>query len=187
MHETWPDLYLRHFTRYFGKPFDVTDYRDDFDESLRLAVFDQPYPGFRLYASLGLSLHDLEVKRMGEVILLADAAAKEVPAIFVNALYFILAKRIDLAARFAIGGLAMVNPQFAEYYDKSAIYIAPAEGFAEGFETVVGDDGDGSIFQGFFISSAEQDFLNRHGAAAFEDKLYVQDADPCSLRRPPCV
>ncbi len=32
-----------------------------------------------------------------------------------------------------------------------------------------------------------QDYLNRNGPAAFEEKLASQEADQCSLRRPPCI
>lgn len=187
MYETWPDLYLRHFTRYFGKPFDVVVYRHEFEDPLRLAVFDRAYPKYRVYASLGLSLHDRDLKGMGEIILLADDAGQDVPTIFVNALFFMLTRKIAINSRFAIGGVDMVNEPFATYFDKSAIYVAPAHGFPEGFETVCGDDGDGSVYQGIFISASEQDYLNRHGAAALEEKLFGHDADPCSLRRGSCV
>lgn len=187
MHETWPDLYLRHFTHYFGKPFDIVVYRDDYDEPLRLAVFDHAYPGYRVYASLGLSMHAHDLKSIGEVILLADDASRDVPAIFVNALFFMLARRIDITSRFAVGGVAAVSPDFAEHFGKSAIYFAPAEGFFHGFETVAGEEGEGKVYQGIFISPSEQDYLNRHGPAAFDNRFDAQEDDPCSLRRPPCV
>lgn len=187
MHETWPDLYLRHFTHYFGKPFDVVVYRDDYDEPLRLAVFDHAYPGYRVYASLGLSVHAHDLKGIGEVILLADDASRDVPAVFVNALFFMLARRIDITSRFAVGGVEAVSPAFAEHFGKSAIYFAPAEGFFHGFETVAGEEGEGKVYQGIFISPSEQDYLNRHGPAAFDNRFDAQEDDPCSLRRPPCV
>ncbi|MBM4071849.1 MAG: hypothetical protein FJ271_23430 [Planctomycetes bacterium] len=187
---SWPDRYLRHFMRFFGKPFDVVSYRDEYDEHLRLAIFDHAYPGYRVYASLGLSAHAHDLKGIGEAILLADDAPRDVPAIFVNALFFLLARRIDITSRFAIGGVEAVNPAFAEHFDRAAIYFAPAEGFFHGFEAVSGEeniDEEGKVYQGIFISATEQDYLNRRGPAAFEERFDAQEEDPCSLRRPPCV
>jgi hypothetical protein len=187
MEVTWPDVFLRHFTSQFGKPFDVQLYRNDTGEAVRLATFDRAYPNYRVYASLGLSAHGDDLKGIGEAIVLADDPGKDVPLIFVNALFFIFERRIAIASRFAIGGVEMVNPDFAEYFNKAAIYFSPAQGFRPGFETVSWNQETGAVSQGIFISWSEQDFLNRNGPDALEDRLRGQESDPCSLRRPPCV
>lgn len=183
MDTNWPDLYLRHFVRYLGKPFDVQVYRQEDGDSLRIATFDQRYPNYKVYGSLGLSNHAADLGGIGEVILLSDDKGKDVPLIFVHSLFFILKKKIPLNSRFAIGGIEMVNPDFAEYFQKAAIYYNLANGFDDGFEKVK----EGVVYQGIFISWAEQDFLNRNGPTALDEKLHAQDTDPCSLRRPSCV
>ncbi len=183
---TWSDRYLRHFTYFFGKPFDIEVYRKDEVTSLRIATFDHGYKNYRIYASLGLS-DQAELKDIGEVILLADDKGKDLPFLFVNALFFILEKRIPLGSRFAIGGIEVLNPDFAEYYQKQAIYFTLADGFAEGFEQVKHHGDIGLVFQGLFISWAEHDFLNRHGGAELEEKIKAQESDTFSLRRPSCV
>ena len=184
MDMNWPDLYLRHFVRYLGKPFDIQVYRQEDGDNLRIATFDQRYPNYKLYASLGLSNHGSDLGGLGEVILFSDEKnGKDVPLIFVHSLFFIMQKKIALDSRFAIGGIEMINPDFAEYFQKVAIYYTLADGFDPGFEKVK----EGLVYQGIFISWAEQDYLNRNGPVAFEEKYHAQDSDPCSLRRPSCV
>jgi hypothetical protein len=190
----WPDLYLRHFVHYLGKPFDVQVYRQEDGDSLRIATFDRRYaPNYKVYSSLGLSHHAADLGGIGEVILLSDDKGKDVPLIFVHSLFFILKNKVPLHSRFAIGGIEMVNADFAEYFQKAAIYYSLANGFDDGFEKVRPGRGpagvavEGLVYQGIFISWAEQDFLNRNGPVAFEEKFHAQDSDPCSLRRPSCV
>ncbi len=183
----WADRYLRHFTHYFQKPFDVQVYRRDDGVDLRLATFDRGYPKYKIYASLGLSDQAHRLKDRGEIILLSDDPGKDIPFLFVNALFFILDRNIPLGSRFAIGGIDAVKPDFAEYFDKHAIYFTLADGFPPGLERVEMGGEIGTVFQGLFVSWSEQDYLNRNGGAALEERLKAQAADPCSLRRPPCV
>src|SRR6266542_593180 len=72
MSANWDRCYRRHFGSYFGKPFDVQTYRPGADSPpLQLATFDQPYPGYRVYASVGLTAYEADVKALGEVMLQA--------------------------------------------------------------------------------------------------------------------
>src|SRR5688572_14349571 len=125
---SWPDRYLRHFTRHFGKPFDVQRYRQDDGSSLRLATFDLRFKKYRVYASLGLS-DENKLKDRGEVILLADDPGKDIPQAFVNCLFFILGRGIPLGSRFALGGLDTISPAFVDDFDKASLYFTLADGF----------------------------------------------------------
>src|SRR5437870_1947068 len=133
---TWPDLYLRHFTHFFGKPFDVQLYSGEDGSAVRVATFDRRYPKHLVYASLGLSEHADDLREVAEIILLSDDKGKDVPVLFVSSLFFILQRKISLSTPFAMGSIEMVKPEFAEYYGKAAIYYAPADGFPQGFERV---------------------------------------------------
>jgi hypothetical protein len=188
MNTRWTECYLSHFARYFDKPFDVQTYREDDGAGLRLATFDRgPYPNYRMYASLGLADQVDRLKDRGELILLADDPGKDIPFLFLNSLFFILDKGVPLGSRFHIGGIEKLKPDFAEYFDKTAIYYTLADGFPPGFEVVQCNGDLGAVYQGIFISWAEQDYLKRHGPEAFEDRFRKQDADLCSLRRPSSV
>ena len=186
MRPHWIERYRQHFQNYFGKPFDSQPFRPEEGPAIEIVTYDQRYKKFRVFASLGLAQYALDVKELAEVIVVADTAWRDVPVLFVNTLFFAVQQRISLDSRFAIG-VASLNPAFAEHFDKSALFFTVADGFGEGFEQVNCGDATGLVYQGIFISPAEQDFLARHGGPAFEEKLRAQDADLCSLHRPSCV
>lgn len=185
MESVWAECYQRHFARFLGKPFDVETYRSSTGVPLRIATHDLRYKKFRVYASLGMA--DEATQDVGEVVLLADDFGKDIPYLFVNSLFFILERDIPLGSRFAVGGVDLLKPDFAEYFDKVAIYYTMADGFDPGFEQVECDGDIGQVFQGIFISWAELDFLKRQGPDAFEEKFRTQDTELGSLRRPSCV
>jgi hypothetical protein len=180
----WPDLYLRHYERFFGKPFDVQSYHADDGTPVRVATYDLASRDFRIYASVGLSDHAATLQGVGEIIMYDDEKGRDVPKLFVNYLYFILQNKIPLTEPFTIGGLDNLNAAFADYYDKAAAYFTFAEGFGSGIRPIEFDRETGHIFQGILISWAEQDFIKRHGSPAFESKLRSQ---LYALNRRSCV
>lgn len=184
---SWPDLYLRHYQRYFGKPFDVQTFHGDDGNSLRLATYDQRFANFNIYASAGLSDHADQLKGVAEIIILDDEKGKDVRNLFVNYLFFILGHNIPLTGPFTIGGLDKLNPDFADYYSKVALYFTLADGFGPGFEKIEAGGETGLVFQAIVISWPEQDYINRNGAAAFEEKFRGQGGELCALNRPSCV
>lgn len=185
MEPRWADCYLRHFAQHLGKPFDVETYHGDDGLPLRLATYDLRFKGYRVYASIGMA-EEVE-SDVGEVVLLADDFGKDVPELFVNSLFFILQNNIPLGSRFAVGGVDMLNPDFAEHFAKVAIYYRLADELADGFEKLDCEGELGHVYQGIFISWVELDFLKRKGPDAFEEKLKSQEGDKWSLRRPSCL
>jgi len=179
------DTFLRHFTAHLGKPFDVQVYRQEDGPPLRLATFDQTFANYRVYGSLGLSERP-EVPA-AEAVLLADDPGKDVPFIFINSLFFILQRKIPLQTGLVIGGVEMINPDFAEYFNKAALYYTLADDLRPGLGAVELGDDSGEVYQALFVSWAEQDYIKRHGHEAFAKRLAEQDADPCSLQRPSCA
>jgi hypothetical protein len=182
---TWAGAYLRHFKHFFGKPFDIQTFHSVTGIPLRLATYDLRYKKFRVYASLGMA--DEADGDAGEVILLSDDLTKDVPYIFVNSLFFILDKSIALGNRFAVGGVDSLKPDFAEYYDKAAIYYTLATGFDKGFDEVECGEETGQVYQGIFISAAELDFLHRHGPDAFEERINKEHEELWTVQRPSSV
>src|SRR5438552_169052 len=134
MDSPWAKAYLAHFARHLGKPFDVESYRSPTGIPLRLATYDLRFQGFRVYASIGLA--DEVTQDIGEVILFADDFGKDVPYLFVNSLLFILDQDIPLGSPFAVAGVDSLKPEFAEYYDKAAIFYDVAEELDPGFGEV---------------------------------------------------
>jgi hypothetical protein len=185
MDSPWAQAYLRHFARFLGKPFDVELYRSATDVPLRLATYDQRFPGYRVHASIGLA--DEVNQDVGEAILFSDDFGKDVPYVFVNSLFFILDQDIPLASRFAVAGVDSLAPDLAEQYDKAAIYCDVAEGLGDGFGQVECEGETGTVYQGIFISAAELEFLRRDGPDSFAEKLKEQGVERRSLRRGSCV
>lgn len=184
---TWADCYDRHFQRFFGKPFDLQTYRDDRGDALRLATYDRAYDNFRVYTSLGLADLLPEQADIGEIITVVDDVGPDVPFLLVNALFLILHHGIALGSRFTIGGIATLRPEFAEFFDKSALYIMPADGFPEGFTPLQCGADVGEVYQAAFVSPEEEEYIDEKGGAAFEAKVKAQSADLCRLRRLSCV
>lgn len=184
---TWADCYDRHFQSFFGKPFDIQTYRDAGGATLRLATYDQAYPDFRAYASLGLADLLPEQAEVGEIVVVVDDIGPDVPFLLVNALFLVLHHDIALGSRFTIGGIATLRPDFAEFFDKSALYVMPAVGFPEGFAPVNCGADVGGVCQAVFVSPEEEEYIDEKGGAAFEAKVKTQGADLCRLRRLSCV
>ena len=96
----WTEIYQAHFQKYFGKPFDIQVFNDAENFGLKVATHDWAMRGFGVLASLGLAdnLSREGEEDFGEVILFTDVKDKEVGAIFVNALFFILHHDIPLVS-----------------------------------------------------------------------------------------
>jgi hypothetical protein len=168
--------------------------------SLKLATHDWALPGFRVYASMGLAdrLVQNEEEDFGEVILFADTPAAEVPNLFVHALFFILHNDVPLGSRFAIGGIHDLAPEFAVRIRKSALYFTHAQAelvlatpqankpddisHAMTINKVRNGDEFGWVYQAFFITAEENEFLEDNGPDAFEE-LFAKAPDRLGLRR----
>lgn len=187
----YSEFYLDHFSRFFGKPFDVHRYRAPDEEALRLATFDQAYPNFKVLATLGLADRLERLQDLGEVILVVDELGEDVRQLFLNFMFLVAEKNIPLGSRFAVGGIERIDPEFAEYYDKAALYvfpIGPEDGFKPGFEEVDCPGRTGEVFQALFISWPEQDLVRRRGGEALEEKIRALEEDEaCKLSRPSVV
>lgn len=166
----WTDLYRDHFQMHFGKPFDVQVYHGPDDTALKLATHDWAMPGFRVIASLGIA--DLLAREgeeaVGEVILYCDVPDKETHRLFVNALFFVIQNRIPLTSRFSIG-FANLERTFSQRHGKSALYFTRAFSPDGEFDRV----GDlARVYQAFFITPKEDEFLDAHGPLEFETRFW---------------
>jgi hypothetical protein len=175
MPQFWTDTYLQHFQHYFQKPFDNQVYHDPGGSALKVATYDWARHGFRVYASMGLAdkLLQNEETAFGEVILFSDVADREIPQLFVHALFFILQHNIPLKPPFAIGIGAMAGA-FTRRYGKNALYFSGPADHDPTFGAVHQSEAVGQVFQAFFITPEEDKFLEEHGPDAFEAKFRQQ-------------
>jgi hypothetical protein len=207
MRTFWTEIYEQHFQHYFQKPFDVQVYHGPDGDGLKVATYDWAKRGYRVFASVGLAdkLAEIEGEDFGEVVLFADVADKEIPQLFVNALFFILHHEIPLGSRFAIDFGAMA-PDFAQRYNKTSLYFThPADDDGK-FDKVRMGETFGRVYQAFFIAPPEVQYLEDFGSHVFELEFWKpfrkasKDAAPAeveaaarkreeawSVRRPSCV
>ena len=184
----WTEIYQEHFQKYFAKPFDIQVYHDPDGVALKVATHDRARRGFRVLASMGLAdkLVRNEEADFGEVILYADVPDKEIPRLFVNALFFILGNDIPLATPFSIG-IETMQPAFAKRLGKTALYFTRPADDDEAFTEVHRGETMGRVFQAFFITPEEDAFLESHGPEAFEPEFRKQfggkltDEERCTL------
>ncbi len=165
----WTETYERHFQHYFQKPFDVQVYHGPDGAGLKVATYDWAKHGYRVFASVGLAdkLAEIEGEDFGEVVLFSDVADPEIPQLFVNALFFILHFEIPLGSRFGIG-FGDMAPEFVQRYDKTSLYFThPAEDDGK-FDKVRLGEMFGRVYQAFFISPVEVEYLEDFGAHVFE-------------------
>lgn len=168
----WTDIYQGHFEEYFDRPFDVQVYHEADGASIKIATHDWALAGFRVYASMGVAdrlTRDGE-EAVGEAILYADVADPEAPQLFVNALFFILQNGIPFTSRFSIA-FAGLSRAFSKRYDKSALYFTRAFSPDGEFDQV---GRLARVYQAFFITGAEDDFLEANGPVEFEKAFWSQ-------------
>src|SRR5262249_48080816 len=115
----------------------------------------------------------------GEVILFADVPDPEIPKLFVNALFFILQREIPLGSRFSIA-FGDLNHPIGRRYGKTALYFTRSFEDDEHFNEVHRGEAVGRVYQAFFITPAEDKFLDEQGADAFEEKFWKQFDDRLS-------
>jgi Suppressor of fused protein (SUFU) len=208
MRTFWTEIYERHFQLYFQKPFDVQVYHGPDGAGLKIATYDWAIRGFHVFASVGLAdkLADDVEDDFGEVVLFSDVDDAKIPQLFVNALFFILQHGIPLDSRFAIG-FGDMAPEFTQRYDKTSLYFThPADDDSK-FDKVRKGETFGRVYQAFFISPREVEFLEEYGAHVFEQEFWKsfkrtpsKDAAPAeleavakkrqqiwSVRRPSCI
>jgi hypothetical protein len=204
----WTEIYERHFQHYFQKPFDVQVYHGPDGAGLKIATYDWAKRGYRVFASVGLAdkLAEIEGEDFGEVVLFSDVYDAQIPQLFVNALFFILHHDIPLGSRFAIG-FGDMAPDFTRRYDKTSLYFThPADDDGK-FDKVRNGETFGRVYQAFFISPREVEYLEDFGSHIFEQEFWKtfkatpsKDAAPAeleasakkrdlmwSLRRPSCI
>ena len=186
MRPHWIERYRRHFLTHFGQPFDSRPYQQRKRPPSRSSPTTSIYPKFRVFASLGLVNYALDVKEVAEVIQVTDAGWKEVPLLFVNALFFAVQQRIPLDPRYS----PSVWPHWPRRSQSAAEQERPVHhaggrlrrGLRAGGPRRRHGRSTGAVHHagGAGVSGAPR----RPG---MEEKLRTQDADLCGLRRPSCV
>ena len=108
------------------------------------------------------------------------------PRLFVNARFFILQNDVPLGSRFALG-FANAGPDVSPPGIKSRRFISRMHADRRSNSAGCGGEMFGRVFQAFFITREEDEFLDAYGAHAFEEEFFKAEEDRLSVRRKPCV
>jgi hypothetical protein len=120
---------------------------------------------------------------VAEVCLPVDDGWDDVPYILASALFFMAKNRMSVGWGVSIGGIEQISPQFANNFNKSAIYFTNVFDLPNDFGKVKCDNGTGSVYLAMFISETERAFFKQNGAEKFETLLEDKHVDPFALSR----
>ena len=182
------ECFYDHFTRFLGQPAGHTVFRSDTPEpSIQILAYDRVLADCRVFCSLGLTHYAQELMGVCEVFLPADDAWDEIPALLANALDYMTKKPVRLKRGTALGGMANINRQFTERFQKHALYFSLPFGMPDDFAMVDCGTLSGCVYLAAFITQAEYDYLLAHGPEQLERLLEDQLLDPYHLQRGSCI
>lgn len=181
---SWGERFYDHYRTHLGAPTESRTFRPEGSErSLQVLAFDEVFKGCRVFATLGLTHHRIDVQGVCELVMPVDGDWDDVPSILANYIFFAVGRRIAIRRGAAISGLENINPSFAAAHGKSALYVTDPFGIPPEFSVVKHDDEAGRVYLGLLLSQAEYDFRSTVGADAFEDVLEAANVDPYTLDR----
>ena len=188
MNMNWGECYYDHYTRFLDHLLDRKIFRQNNNlPSVQILSYDKVFKDCQVFCSLGLSHYSSDIGGVAEVCLPVDDGWKDVPYVLANALFFMVQNGMTMGWGLSISGIERISTQFANNFNKAAIYFTNVFGLPEEFSKVKCGDGTGKMYLAIFISEAEHRFFKQHGAEAFEELLDVKKVDPFSLQRSSCV
>lgn len=104
------------------------------------------------------------------------------PNILANMLFYMVQQRMTIGWGMTLR-FATLFPEFADTYNKAAIYITYPFGVPQGFSQVRCQGDVGSVYMACYISEAERQYFLDRGAKNFEAHLREQDVDVFRLTR----
>ena len=184
----WGERYIDHYEQWFRAPVTRRIYSQESDDhSIQILAYDRVFEGCRLFASLGLTHYADEVGQVAEVYLPVDADWERAPAVFANALFYIVQEAMSIGRGVGIGGVGTLSPDFEREFQKEALYITNPFDLPDGASVIECDGKQGRLYEAFFISKKEYDYFLMYGAEKFEDMIQERALDPYKLARPSCV
>ncbi|WP_229675665.1 suppressor of fused domain protein [Saccharibacillus kuerlensis] len=180
------ELYYDQYSKFLGQPFD----REIFENNkcmpnIQVLKYKNVFEECYVYNTLGLSKYDDVIGSNLEVSMVVDEGFDSAAYILANTLYYCLANQMQMGRGVAISGIKNVDHEFAQLYNKDAIYFTDPFAFPEEYSTVLTDNHEknGRILLAIFITTSEYEYFSKHGADLFEEILESKDVDPFHIRR----
>jgi hypothetical protein len=192
MHETnWGECYYDHYTRHFREPVSREIFsQNETSPTIQILAYTKVFPDCKVFGSLGLTHYPTAIESLSEAIVVTDEGWQEIPYLLANTLFYIVQKPMRFGPGIVISGVDILQPRFAQTYQKTALYFTTTdtvETLPENFGRVGCSNETGVIYIGYFISTSERAFWKQHGSEHFETLLAEKRADLFHLRRSACV
>ncbi len=178
----WGEAYFERFVKLFGNPINQAVWGKEGFIAIQVLTF-APSPELLTFASIGLTLYREKLGGVFEVFLPAGDRLRDAPNILGRVLTIIIENSLTLKMGVRFPGLDKMFPGFSAATGKAALYFTRPTGL-DNLDTVSLSDGEqGKILLGFFISAAENKFLENNGPEKFEAALAGAGVDPADLNR----
>lgn len=173
---------LNHYEKFLGAYIGADKYADK-SRGLQILGFDKVFENSLTFATFGLSNYAEEINALCEAVMTVDSDYDNCATLLANAAFYAVQNKIGFGMGVFIGGLDNVAEGFSKAHNKSALYFTEPYAFPDEFSRA----GECKIFDAFFITEKEAEFIKQNGADAFEDALEKSGADVIALDRPSAV
>ncbi len=173
---------LDHYETFLGAYIGAEKYSDE-SRSLQILGFDKVFENSLTFATFGLSNYADDINALCETVMNVDGDYDNCAELLANAVFYIIRQKMDFGAGMYISGLDNVVEGFSKAHNKSALYFTQPYAFPNEFSRT----GECKIFDAFFITEREAEFIKQNGADAFEDVLEERGADVIMLDRPSVI
>lgn len=176
------EIIFNHYETFLGAYIGADKYSDE-SRGLQILGFDKVFENSLTFATFGLSNYADDINALCETVMTVDGDYDNCAALLANAAFYAVQNKIDFGRGVFIGGLDSVVEGFSKVLNKSALYFTEPYAFPEEFSRA----GECGIFDAFFITEREAEFIKQNGADAFEDILEECGVDVIALDRPSAV
>lgn len=173
------DLLLNHYEHYLGDYIGADVYNNG-EQEIQILGFPKAIEDSMVFTTLGLSKYSDMINNQCEIALAVDEGYDECAEIFANAVFYILANRMNFGKGILIEGTGNIIDGFAEKYNKTALYFTNVFILPEDFAFV---NDVCRVYMCFFVSKEEAEYIKKYGSENFEDLLEKRDVDVIDLKR----
>ena len=178
----WGEAYFERYIKLFGNPINQAIWEKENFSILQILTF-APSTDLLIFASIGLTLYQEELGGTFEVFLPAGDWARQIPNILGRCLTTIVEKSQKLGVGISFSGIDKIFPEFSEKTGKTVLYFTGVNGLGNLDTVSLSEEENGKLLVAYFISAAENHFLEQNGAKKFEAALQEAGAATAELSR----
>lgn len=173
---------MSHYQAFLGDYIGVTPYVSN-GRIIQLLGYGKAVESSVVFASLGFSNFSNKKQHPCEIVMAVDDDYDRCAFVMANALYYAIDSHLTITRGTLIEGINEVVEGF-DGHGKTALYIADVFLFPDEFSEV---NHLCDIYQAFFISNSEAEYIKAKGRDAFEALLEKAECDTIDINRPSLI